>query len=55
MNRQSTRTHVVANLDDSLRMGARVLLTWELSTLSVIHVIPHARFLLAPNGALLLV
>lgn len=46
---------MVANLDDSLHMGARVLLTWELPTLSVLHVIPHARFLLAPNGALLLV
>ena len=46
---------MVANLDDSLHMGARVLLTWELPTLSVPHVIPHARFLFAPNGALLLV
>lgn len=46
---------MVANLDDSLHMGARVLLTWELPTLLVLHVIPHARFLFAPNGALLLV
>lgn len=46
---------MVTNLDDSLHMGAHVLLTWELPALSVLHVVPHARFLLAPNGALLLV